>query len=210
MLSRAEVDHFYAGNIWPDEPALFRRRIEDLYEALSTLSTAVAGFFDRAFLAGSGAVTAAIRDHVSEMVVNFYPPASGSLADAQMRRGAHRDFDLFTLLVPDYETGGLEIADSEGRWIRVEAEPASLVVIVGGLMPILTNRRVPAPRHRVVVPHDDMGRQKERVSFAYFVEPDPGYTLDVSILDGELRRRRAGLLIMDQIAGLVPPELRAS
>jgi isopenicillin N synthase-like dioxygenase len=206
--SAAEADHFYADNIWPAEPALFRRRIEDLYQQLAVLSGQVADFLDRAFMAGSGAVTTATRDQVSEMVVNFYPPAAGPVADAQMRRGAHRDFDLFTLLVPDYETGGLEIADRDGNYARVEATSGSLVIIAGGLLPMLTDQRVPAPLHRVVVPPDDPGRRKERVSFAYFIEPDPGYLLSVSTPDEGLRQRRAGELVMDQIAALVPPELR--
>lgn len=111
------------------------------------------------------------------------------------------------MLVPDYQTGGLEVADDDGNWRGVDVEPASIVVILGQLLPLIVCRKMNAPLHRVLAPQADHELRRERVSFAFFVEPAPSYRVDVPGPDGP-SQHRVGSLVLDQIAGLVPAELR--
>ena len=98
--------------------------------------------------------------------LNYYPPIS----DADERSGAgrllgHEDVDLFTILpAPDVE--GLQVLNREnGRWIRLNAPPGSIILNTGDYMQRITNDILPSTTHRVSKPRDPALRGRARVSF---------------------------------------------
>ncbi len=107
--------------------------------------------------------------------LNYYPPIS----DADDRSGAgrllgHEDVDLFTIL-PAPEVEGLQVLNREnGKWIRLNAPPGSIILNTGDYMQRITNDILPSTTHRVSKPRDPALRGRTRVSFpmAVYVSED--------------------------------------
>jgi isopenicillin N synthase-like dioxygenase len=98
--------------------------------------------------------------------LNYYPP----ITNADERSGAgrllgHEDVDLFTILpAPDVE--GLQVLNREnGKWIRLNAPPGSIILNTGDYMQRITNDILPSTTHRVSKPRDPALRGRPRVSF---------------------------------------------
>ncbi len=98
--------------------------------------------------------------------LNYYPPIS----DSDERSGAgrllgHEDVDIFTILpAPDVE--GLQVLYREnGKWIRLNAPPGSIILNTGDYMQRITNDILPSTTHRVSKPRDPALRGRTRVSF---------------------------------------------
>ena len=89
-----------------------------------------------------------------------YPPIP---ADAEgVRAGAHEDINLITLLL-GAEEAGLELLDSDGRWLPIKPPEGAMVVNVGDMLQRLTNHVLPSTTHRVVNPPPE-----RRGAFALF------------------------------------------
>jgi isopenicillin N synthase-like dioxygenase len=97
---------------------------------------------------------------------NYYPPLSG----AQDRSGAgrllgHEDVDLFTIL-PATRVEGLQVWNHRsGKWVRLNAQPGSIVINTGDYMQRISNDLLPSTTHRVGKPRDGSHLAKARVSF---------------------------------------------
>ena len=96
-----------------------------------------------------------------------------------VRCGEHADYGTLTFLMQD-DLGGLEVRDLDQGWIKARPVKGSILVIcsyiscqgncfshetvsqvnVGDLMEIITNGRIPATRHRVVVPEEEVRERK--------------------------------------------------
>ncbi|KAH9304899.1 hypothetical protein KI387_009303, partial [Taxus chinensis] len=75
---------------------------------------------------------------------------------------AHTDKTWITILHQD-EVGGLEVLTPRGKWAPVEYERGSLVVNVGDIFQMWSNRIYHSSEHRVMY-----GGQRTRQSFAFF------------------------------------------
>ena len=85
--------------------------------------------------------------------LNYYPPINEQDdASGAGRMLGHEDVDLFTIL-PAQEVEGLQVLNRKnGKWIRLNAEPGSIILNTGDYMQRITNDRLPSTTHRVSKP----------------------------------------------------------
>ena len=112
-----------------------------------------------------------IDRHVSAMRINYYPPHSDPIPSEQLRAGAHTDFGLFTILLGEDGTGGLQVRTTNGEWIDVATSPDFFVVNIGDLFMRWTNDTWVSNLHRVRNP--SLGAvAPRRLSIGFFHQPN--------------------------------------
>jgi len=89
----------------------------------------------------------------------------------QKRAGTHTDYNQMTLLLQD-QVGGLQVLDSNNKWIDVKPELGAIVVNTGDLMERWSNGLFCSTVHRVMAPATHNGELPNRYSMAYFVKPN--------------------------------------
>ena len=97
--------------------------------------------------------------------LNYYPPiGQADNASGAGRMLGHEDVDLFTLL-PAQEIEGLQVLNIDnGKWIRLNPEPGSIILNTGDYMQRITNDRLPSTTHRVSKPTNSALLTKPRIS----------------------------------------------
>jgi len=97
--------------------------------------------------------------------LNYYPPLAASEHSGGGRMLGHEDVDLFTLL-PAPSVEGLQVLNrANGKWIRLQAPPGSLIINTGDYMQRISNDRFPSTTHRVARPRARAANGMARVSF---------------------------------------------
>ena len=98
--------------------------------------------------------------------LNYYPPITATDdATGAGRMLGHEDVDLFTIL-PAQEVEGLQVLNREnGKWIRLNPPPGSIILNTGDYMQRITNDRLPSTTHRVSKPQSPQLFNKPRISF---------------------------------------------
>jgi len=96
-------------------------------------------------------------------VFNYYPTTTEEeTAKNAVGLGSHTDLQLFTLLWQDM-TGGLQVLNKEGQWIKASPVEGTFVVNIGDFMMRLCNDMYKSTVHRVY------NRSiNERVSMPFF------------------------------------------
>jgi isopenicillin N synthase-like dioxygenase len=105
-----------------------------------------------------------------------YPPVSDP--SNIFRARAHADINLITLLV-GAEESGLEVKNSDGNWVPIEAKSKSIVCNIGDMMQLVTRQKLKSTPHRVV---DHNASGSSRYSMPFFLHPSPEVELR-SIVD---------------------------
>jgi isopenicillin N synthase-like dioxygenase len=102
--------------------------------------------------------------------LNYYPPVPPEdAASGAARLLGHEDVDLFTL-VPAPRIEGLQVLNrANGRWIRLNAPPGTIILNTGDYMQRITNDILPSTTHRVSKPRDAALLGQARVSFPFNV-----------------------------------------
>jgi isopenicillin N synthase-like dioxygenase len=97
--------------------------------------------------------------------LNFYPPISSDEdASGAGRLLGHEDVTFITLL-PAPATEGLQILNRRTRkWIRVQAEPGTIILNTGDYMQRISADRFPSTTHRVSKPRAPAERLQPRVT----------------------------------------------
>ncbi|CZS92900.1 probable isopenicillin N synthetase [Rhynchosporium agropyri] len=96
-------------------------------------------------------------------VFNYYPAATQEeMENNSIGLGSHTDLQLFTLLWQDM-TGGLQVLNREGQWIKATAVEGTIVVNIGDFMMRLCNDMYKSTVHRVY-----NRSTAERVSMPFF------------------------------------------
>jgi len=157
----------YPPNVWPAKLDGFRETFLKLYDALEE-----AGMVMLEALAPSLDVP---RDYFRKMATNgnsilrllHYPPIPNSADPNCVRAAAHEDINLITILVAA-EGAGLELLDSDGKWLSIETDPDNLIVDAGDMLARICNDVIPATTHRVVNPK---GPNVSRYSMPFFMHP---------------------------------------
>ena len=108
-----------------------------------------------------------------------YPPVS-DISNIYRAR-AHADINLITLLV-GAEESGLEVKNSDGNWIPIDAKNKSIVCNIGDMMQLVTRQQLKSTSHRVV---DHNASGSSRYSMPFFLHPSPNVELH-SIVDDSL------------------------
>ncbi len=97
--------------------------------------------------------------------LNYYPPISSDEdASGAGRLLGHEDVTFITLL-PAPATEGLQILNRQTRkWIRVQAEPGTIILNTGDYMQRISADRFPSTTHRVSKPRTPAERLQPRVT----------------------------------------------
>ena len=107
--------------------------------------------------------------------LNYYPAISKEdHASGAGRMLGHEDVDLFTLL-PAQKVDGLQVYNqANGKWIRLNPEPGSIILNTGDYMQRITNDRLPSTTHRVSKPHDAhlIGQARITIPMAIYLWED--------------------------------------
>lgn len=112
--------------------------------------------------------------------LNYYPPISKEDdASGAGRMLGHEDVDFFTLL-PAQNVDGLQVYNrANGKWIRLNPEPGTIILNTGDYMQRITNDRLPSTTHRVSKPKEPrlLGVPRITIPLAVYVWEDE--TLEV-------------------------------
>ncbi|KAK6169473.1 hypothetical protein SNE40_020522 [Patella caerulea] len=113
----------------------------------------------------------------------MYPPlpTDGSILPGQTRCGEHCDYGTVTMLFQD-DIGGLEVCNTTGKYIQATPVPGAICVNIGDLMQRWTADELKATKHRVLIPEDEVKKNKGRQSMAFFIHPDDDCV--IKCLDG--------------------------
>jgi isopenicillin N synthase-like dioxygenase len=149
-------------NQWPANPPGFRDAVMAYYAAVYQLGRRMLRGFSEALGLPPGHLDGLVTKPPSQLRLIHYP----FHADRMDRPGigAHTDYEMFTLLLPT--APGLEVMNSAGAWIDVPPIPGALVVNIGDMLEVLSNRVFVATSHRV------RGVKEERYSFPFFFSCD--------------------------------------
>lgn len=147
--------------IWPTEPYELRPNLLNYYSAMEQLSERLLSIFARVLGCDPTFFGPFTDAHLSALRILDYPMSPPG--EVQVRAGAHTDYGMLTVLRPDHEVSGLEIADPSGTWIEVPRIEDGFVVNTGDLMHRWSNGRFRSALHRVVA--DPGGRRRNSVAF---------------------------------------------
>ena len=86
----------------------------------------------------------------------------------KQRAGAHTDYGSLTILLPLDSIQGLQIKNSNNRWVNVPNVKNSFIINIGDLMALWTNDRWTSTLHRVI----PMNRHKDRKTLVFFHQPN--------------------------------------
>lgn len=97
--------------------------------------------------------------------LNYYPPITKEDNDSGAGRMlGHEDVDLFTLL-PSQSVDGLQVYNrANGKWIRLNPGPGTIILNTGDYMQRITNDRLPSTTHRVSKPKEAGMLSKPRIT----------------------------------------------
>ena len=176
-LVDSSFDSRISENIVIEEIAEFNKQFDTLFSQLNLLGMKVlsaialilgkeASFFDKWAIKGN-----------SILRLIHYPPVKNS--SNILRARAHEDINLITLLV-GAEESGLEVQNSNGEWIPIDAKSKSIVCNIGDMMQLVTRSQLKSTSHRVVDHNSDSSTS--RYSMPFFLHPSPDIEL-CSIVD---------------------------
>ena len=160
-------------NLWPSELPKFRASLSALYDALDDLGQRVLCAIAHHLKLADNAFQDPTRDGNSILRLLHYPPVPQDAAG--VRAGAHEDINAITLLL-GAEEAGLELLDRDGRWLRVQPPPGSVVCNIGDMLQRLTNHVLPSTTHRVVNPPPER-RGVARYSTPFFLHFRPDFVI---------------------------------
>jgi isopenicillin N synthase-like dioxygenase len=97
--------------------------------------------------------------------LNYYPPiGKEDNSSGAGRMLGHEDVDLFTLL-PAQSVDGLQVFNrANGKWIRLNPDPNTIILNTGDYMQRITNDRFPSTTHRVSKPQAHHLKNKPRIT----------------------------------------------
>ncbi len=168
---RQRAHNHFQPNRWPSDDG-FVAVATQYYAAMEHLAGDLLRIFATALALPEDFFVPFCDRHISHLVANHYPAQSEAAAAGQFRAGAHTDFGALTLLNPARSPRGLQVQGTDGGWDDVVPVPGSLIVNIGDLMARWTNDRWVSTMHRVVPPDPGPGAAADRMSIAFFMQPN--------------------------------------
>jgi isopenicillin N synthase-like dioxygenase len=172
--------HFHP-NLWPDDMAEFREAVSDYWHAMEGLSTRLMRVFALALDLDENYFVKRSDRHVTNMRINYYPAQQIAPEKNQLRAGSHSDYGAFTILRGENAPGGLQVLRRGGDWADVPMVEGGYIINIGDLLMRWTNDRWVSTIHRVINPPEEVRRNTDRMSIAYFFVPN--YDTDVSCIE---------------------------
>ncbi|MEL6230587.1 MAG: 2-oxoglutarate and iron-dependent oxygenase domain-containing protein [Cyanobacteria bacterium J06627_3] len=160
-------------NPWPQEVPQFQQAMSQLYTQLEQcaahLLRACALYLDlpEQFFEQEASQGKSI------LRVLHYPPLTALFPTKSLRAAPHEDINLITLLCE--ATGpGLELLQTDGSWLAIQALPGQIIVDTGDMLQALSNGIFKSTTHRVV--NADIHNTR-RFSLPFFMHPRPDFDL---------------------------------
>lgn len=163
---------YFIPNLWPDEPATFRKAAVTYFETLDGLAANLAHIIATALDLPEDWFDDKIDKHATAVRLNYYPLLEDGPPPGQIRAGAHTDFGMMTILMGEDEAGGLQVRTRSGKWIDVETRPDFFIINIGDLLMRWTNDTWLSNLHRVVNPPEGSKPTRGRLSVGYFFQPN--------------------------------------
>jgi len=162
----------FARNIWPRRPPELRTVWLRYYRQMEQLSKVLLRIFAVALDLGESWFQDRVGNHLSELIVNHYPPQTVPPLPGQVRQGAHTDFGTLTILRSSDGVPGLQIQPEASAevWLDVPHVPDGFVVNVSDLMTHWTNGLWVSPLHRVSNPPAEYAT-RHRMTIPFFHNP---------------------------------------
>ncbi len=163
---------FMSDNLYVSEIPEFKNTIQKLYNAYDLfaqqLMQAIAIYLDL----DENYFGSVIDNGNSILRVIHYPPVDSE--EVGERSGAHKDINLFTLLIGG-SSPGLEILVN-GQWVPVQIERDVMLCNAQEMLERFTNNRVPALIHRVTK-GPTKSTDSPRYAIPFFVHPNPDWPI---------------------------------
>jgi isopenicillin N synthase-like dioxygenase len=172
-------------NLWPQDMPAFRAAIVDYWRAMEVLADRLSGIFAVALDLDEEFFVNRSKRHVTSMRVNYYPAQERAPEPGQLRAGAHSDYGAFTILRGENAPGGLQVLRRGGDWADVPLVEGAFIVNIGDLLMRWTNDKWVSTLHRVVNPPEEVRRNADRMSIAFFFMPD--HDVEVRCIDSCMR-----------------------
>ena len=166
----------FGPNQWPDTlmPA-FQERCLRYYTAMVALAHELTQRLATALGHKSDVFDNAFSDPTVFLRLIRYPACNPDSPAQTCGSAAHTDHGFVTLVAQD-SNGGLEVRNSDHRWVPVEPIPGTLVLNVADMLSLWSGGRWLSTPHRVVL------NDSERYSVAFFF--DPAFDTTVQPLGG--------------------------
>jgi isopenicillin N synthase-like dioxygenase len=168
-------------NLWPDDMPKFRRAVSDYWRAMEELALRLSRIFALALELEEEFFVKRSDRHVTNMRINYYPAQDRPPEPGQLRAGAHSDYGAFTILKGENAPGGLQVLRRGGDWADVPRIEDAFVINIGDLLMRWTNDRWVSTIHRVVNPPEEIRRNVDRMSVAFFFVPN--HDVEVSCIE---------------------------
>jgi isopenicillin N synthase-like dioxygenase len=137
-----------APNQWPSLPG-FREEMLAYYAAGLELAGHVMQLLAVSLDLPASYFEEAYRFANPTLRIHRYPPHPENAAFNQLGAGAHTDWGVVTILAQDH-SGGLEVQNADGDWIRATPIPGTFVVNLGDMMMHWSNDLYHSTMHRVL------------------------------------------------------------
>ncbi|XP_010535842.1 PREDICTED: protein SRG1-like [Tarenaya hassleriana] len=150
---------------WPETPVGFRETVHELTKKQRRLSEQLLMAMARSLELDESRFLQMQGDNSTFYTrFTFYPPCPKP--DKVLGVKPHADGYTITILLQDKEVESLQFL-KDGKWYRPPVVPATILVVLGDQIEIMSNGIYKSPVHRVVT-----NMEKERVSVATFWNPD--------------------------------------
>jgi isopenicillin N synthase-like dioxygenase len=159
-------------NLWPEGMPEFRAAVSNYWRAMEALSSRLMRIFALALDLDEDFFVARSDRHVTNMRINYYPAQNQPPEPGQLRAGAHSDYGAFTILKGENAPGGLEVLRRGDDWTPVPLIDDGFVINIGDLLMRWTNDKWVSTLHRVVNPPEQVRRNVDRMSVAFFFAPN--------------------------------------
>ena len=155
-------------NKWPAELSdrEFREPMMTYYLAVAGVADYLMRVFARSLKLDADYFDAMFLNGLTSIRCLRYPPHPKNPKFNQLGAGAHTDASVLTLLAQD-DSGGLEVKNAQGEWLRADVIPDTLVVNLGDCAQRWTNDRYRSTMHRV----KNAATDGYRYSMPYFHSP---------------------------------------
>lgn len=162
---------YFAPNIWPDRPQKMRALCESYFREMERLADDLMRIFALAIDLEENFFSDKTDKHITNFVINYYPPQPDPPKDRQLRGGPHCDYGSLTIVHTNTDIGGLQVHRKDGEWETVPYIPGTFAINIGDLMAEWTNDRWVSTLHRVTNPPREAAHLS-KTSLLFFHQPN--------------------------------------
>ncbi len=147
-------------NVWPCISG-FQNTISEYYKQISALGRLICSTLELHLGLVPGTMTDRMTKPISQLRLLHYMRQNNEVDVKSVNMGAHTDYECLTLL--HTRNAGLQVMNTDDRWIDVPVDPRVFVVNIGDMLEAWTNGLLRSTPHRV------LNLSPERFSMPYFV-----------------------------------------